>query len=389
MEQQLQEIQFKVKNNIKLSKDEKVILKANDSEAKAKKKSMSFGERMKSACKAEHCQLMGDDYLDLFPIRDWISTGNVLLNSQISSYADRGIPSGRVVQFNGDAGVGKTFLGLECLKSAQKMGYFGIIYDSEMANNDRKTLKSRGIDTNNLLYIPIDTVESLKTSLLNIIEEATADDKIFILVDSIGNLSTRKELEDSIEGSTTKDMTRPAQLKALFRTCTIKAGVKNIPIIVINHQYASMSFMGGSNRAGGGGPEYNSSIINTFSKAQEKAADGTITGGLITSTLNKCRTAKERTKIKFSIDFENGLTKYSGLELFCKDEKLIEGDKKGWAFTKKTGFKQGQEKSKLTPEIWEEFLETYLGEYLHNKFAYQSVYDEINGEEEEDDDSIE
>lgn len=144
---------------------------------------------------------------------------------------------------------------------------------------------------------------------------------------------------------------------------------------VISHN--SMSFMGGSQRAGGGGPEYNSSIINTYSKAQDKAVDGTITGGLITSTLNKCRTAKERTKIKFTIDFENGLTLYSGLELFCKDEKLIEGDKKGWKFAKKTGFMQGEDKIKITDDIWRDFLNVYLGEYLHTKFAYQSVSDEL------------
>lgn len=381
----LQEIEFKVKNGVKLSKEEKQILKENSAEERAKKAKMSFGERMKAACKAESCQLMGDGEPDLFPIRDWIDTGNYLLNAQLSSNHKKGIPSGRVVQFVGDAGVGKTFLALECLKNAQKMGYFGILYDSEMANNDRNSLKSRGIDTENLLYIPIDTVENLKTSLLNILEETTADDKVFIVVDSIGNLSTRKELEDSIDGSATKDMTRPAQLKALFRTCTIKAGVKNIPIIAINHVYAAMSFMGGNVVAGGGGPAYNSSIINEFTKAQEKSSDGSITGGLITSKVTKCRTAKEKTKVKFTIDFESGLNRYSGLELFCKDEGLITGDKKGWKFAKKTGFMQDSDKVKITPEIWDKFLDSYLGEYLHNYFAYQSIMDELMEIEEESD----
>ncbi len=373
----LKEIEIKVKNNIKLTKEEKQILKENSSEEKAKKDKMSFGERMKLACKAEHAALMGDDNEDIYPIRDWISTGNAIFNAQLSSDINKGIPSGRVTQFVGDAGVGKSFLALECLKNAQKMGYFGVIYDSEMANNDKNSLKSRGVDTNNLLYIPIDTVENLKTSLLNLIEEADKDDKIIIIIDSIGNLSTRKELDDSIDGSATKDMTRPAQLKALFRTVTIKAGIKNIPIIAINHQYASISFMGGSTISGGGGPAYNSSIIASFTKAQEKSSDGTTTGAIVTSTMTKCRTAKERTKIKFSIDFETGLNKYSGLELFCKDEKLIEGDKRGWKFAKKTGFKQDEDKVKLTSEIWDEFLENYLAKYLHDTFAYQSVSNDI------------
>jgi RecA/RadA recombinase len=395
--EQLLEIELKAKNGIKLSKDEKAILKENNAEAKAKKGKMSFGERMQAASKSEYSQLMGDDQVDKFPIRDYIDTGNVLLNAQISANGKTGgMPSGRVWQLAGESSVGKTYLGLETLKNAQKQGYFGILYDSEMANNDKEALKKRGINTNNLLYIPIDTVENLKTSMLNIIEEAESTDKIFIMVDSIGNLSTRKELEDSIDGSTTKDMTRPAQLKALFRTVTIKAGVKNVPVIAINHTYANMGGFGGPVIAGGGGPAYNSSITNQFSKAQEKDSKGNTSGALLTSTVTKCRTAKEKTKVKFTIDFEDGLTRYSGLEQFCLDEKLIEkssikekdkaGKEKkidGFAFTKKTG-KDGFVK-KFTDEIWEEFLEGFLYNFLHEKFSYQSVSEELGIDEEEDD----
>lgn len=379
----LQEIEFKQKNGIKLNKEEKQILKENSAEERAKKGKMSFGQRLQAACKAEFSALMGDNDEDVYPIRDWISTGNLLLNAQISSDVNKGIPSGRVVQLAGESAVGKTYLALEILKNAQAMGYFGVLYDSEMANNDKVSLKSRGIDTNNLLYVPIDTVENLKTSVLNIIEEADKDDKVIIIIDSIGNLSTNKELEDSIDGSGTKDMTRAAQLKALFRTCTIKAGVKNIPIIAINHVYAAMSFMGGNVIAGGGGPAYNSSVTLTFTKAQEKGTDGSITGGLISSTTTKCRTAKEKTKVKFSIDFESGLNQYSGLELFCKEEKLIEGDKRGWKFAKKTNFMQDEEKIKLTPEIWDNFIKSYLGAYLHETFAYNSVHDDLLGDNDE------
>lgn len=237
-EKQLMMIQAKVDAGVKLNKEEKQILKENSAEERAKKGKMSFGQRLQAACKSEFSALMGDNDEDIYPIRDWISTGNLLLNAQISSNVNKGIPTGRVIQLAGESAVGKTYLALEILKNAQAMGYFGVLYDSEMANNDKAALKSRGIDTNNLLYVPIDTVENLKTSVLNIIEEADKDDKVIIIIDSIGNLSTNKELEDSMDGSGTKDMTRAAQLKALFRTCTIKAGVKNIPIIAINHVYA-------------------------------------------------------------------------------------------------------------------------------------------------------
>jgi RecA/RadA recombinase len=385
-ENELLVLKTKQENSIKLTKDEKQLLKENNAEAKEKKGKMSFGQRLQAAAKCEYSQLMGDDEVDKFPIRNYIDTGNVLLNAQISSDGRKGMPSGRIWQLSGESSVGKSYLGLETLKNAQKMGYFGILYDSEMANNDKEALKERGIDTEKLLYIPIDTVENLKTSLLNIIDEVGDNDKVFIMVDSIGNLSTRKELEDSIDGAATKDMTRPAQLKALFRTCTLRAGVKNIPIIVVNHTYATIGgfFSGGQTIAGGGGSLYNSSIISQFSKAQEKGADGKTSGALITSTNIKCRTAKEKTKVKFTIDFEDGLTKYSGLELFCTEEKLIGKEGRSTVFAEKTGFKQGEKYSKLTDELWEEFLEKYLYVYLTNKFSYSSVFEELElGEDDE------
>lgn len=285
-----------------------------------------------------------------------------------------------------------TFLALEALKSAQERGYFGIIYDSEMANNDKSALKARGVDIERLLFIPIDTVENLKTSVLNIIEEVGEDDRIFIMIDSIGNLSTNKEIEDSTDGATTKDMSRAAQLKSFFRTVTLRAGIKNIPIIAINHTYAIIGgFMsGGQQIAGGSGGLYNASIIAEFTKAQEKGKDGRMSGALVSSTVSKCRTAKEKTKTKFTIDFDTGLTKTSGLELFCFDEKLITKVGRSWVFAEQTGYKQAigkdgkQEKFvKISDEMWEEFLVLYLGAYMHKKFAYQSVSESLGIDESE------
>lgn len=283
-----------------------------------------------------------------------------------------------------------TFLALEAARNAQKAGYFVILYDSEMANNDKQALIQRGLDIENLLYIPVDTVENLKTSLLNIIDEATSDDKLFIVVDSIGNLSTKKELEDSTDGSTTKDMTRPAQLKALFRTVTIKAGIKNVAIIAINHVYAAMNSMFPSSViSGGNGGMYNSSIITEFTKAQEKGADGKMSGALVSSTVSKCRTAKERTKVKFTIDFEEGLSLYSGLQLFCDDEKIFL--KEGRSFKLNPAMCAGVElkvgpvfsSAKMSPAFWEEFLEKYLADYLREKFRYKSISEELNISEDE------
>lgn len=375
--EELLELEIKQKNGIKLSKEEKNLLKANSAEEKAKKAKMSFGERLLKVAKSEYASL-GDE--DRFPIRDWISTGNYLFNAQISADPYKGVPSGRVVQLAGISSSGKTFMALETAKNAQDLGYYVVLYDSEMANNDKEALKARGIDTSKLMYIPIDTVENLKTSMLNILDECTEDDKLMIIVDSIGNLSTNKELEDSTEGSTTKDMTRPAQLKALFRTATLKAGVKNVPVLIINHVYAQIgSFVGGNVTGGGSGPQYNSSIVVEFTKAQEKGSDGRMSGALVSSIVTKCRTAKERTKIKFTIDFESGLKPWSGMLQFVLDEGLLEKDGRGFKLNSKipNNFWKEEKISKITEEFWKSFMDAYLYKYLVNKFKYQSLSDDL------------
>lgn len=386
-EKELMELQIKKDNGIKLSREEKKILKDNDKEAQEKKKKMSFGERLKSAANSDYAQLMGEDEEDKFPIRDWISTGNVLLNAQISSRPRGGMPSGRIWQLAGINSCGKTFLMLETAKQAQKMGYFFVLFDTEMANNSKEDLKARGIDIEKLLYIPVDTVESLMTSVLNLLDEIGEDDRVFIGIDSIGNISTEKEIDDRTEGKGTRDMTRAQGLKAFFRTCTLRAGVKNVPMIAINHVYDQIGGFGGKVIGGGSGSMYNASIINEFTKAQEKDSKGKETiGGLITSTTTKCRTAKEKTKVKFSIDFEEGLTLYSGLLQFCIDENLFHKEKQSFKMNSAIvgDYLKGEvfSKAKMDNEFWEGFLNAFLEKYLTKKFKYQSVSDELGIEPE-------
>jgi RecA/RadA recombinase len=388
-EQELMTLRIKLENGIKLTKDEKKTLKDNDKEAQEKKKGMSFGQRMASAAKSEYAQLMGDNEVDNFPIRDWISTGNYLLNAQISADPFKGMPSGRIWQLAGLNSCGKTFLMLETVKNAQKdHGYFFVLYDTEMANNDKESLKKRGIDTENMLFVPVATVEDLMTSVVNLLDEIGKDDKVIIGIDSIGNISTNKEINDTTEGNDTKDMTRAAKLKAFFRTCTIKAGIKNVPMIPINHVYAQIGGFGGKVIGGGEGPAYNASITNEFTKAQIKNSKGDETiGGCITSTVTKCRTAKEKTKVKFDIDFEEGLTLYSGLLEFCIDEKLLAKSANSFVFAPALKGERfydeiPRSKAKLDAAFWEGFLQAYLADFMRAKFSYQSLVSELMTPEE-------
>ena len=388
-EKTLMELKLKLENNIKLSREEKKILKENDKEAQEKKKNMSFGERMKLASKSEFAQLMGENEVDNYPIRDYLSTSNWLFNAQISGDPFKGCPSGRIMQFAGINSCGKTFLMLETIKNAQALGYFAIILDSEFANNEKSELKKRGIDIEKCLFVPIDTVEAASTTVINILDELVIGDKVIIGIDSIGNLSTNAELNNVFEGNETADMTRARKLRAFFRTCTVKAGIKNVPIIVINHTYSQIGGFGGRVLGGGEGSLYNSSIITEFTKAQEKSSDQSETvGACITSTATKCRTAKEKTKVKFSISFDDGLQLESGLLEYCITEKILMKVKQSFQYNKAF---VGNEpfyteevfsKTKLTQAWWKTFLDNYLADYLRSKFKYQASTDGILDEEE-------
>ena len=195
----------------------------------------SMRDRMLSASKNPNAGVFDDE--NYGKIRDYIDTGAIILNAQISSYPRKGIPSGRVIQMAGPESSGKTFICLETILNAQKDGYFIIYYDSEAAN-DAKSMEARGLDLSRLMYVPVATVEELTTSILNILNDLSKDDRVMIVVDSLGNLSSTKELEDATDGKGTRDMTRAQKLKALFRTVTVKAGVLNVPIMAVNHVYA-------------------------------------------------------------------------------------------------------------------------------------------------------
>lgn len=326
--------------------------------------------RLKTASKSEYAQAMNVD--DDFVTREFIDSGNVMFNVLLSGEYDKGYPSGKVVSLAGVSSVGKTYMGLEALRNAQALGYTAVIYDSEFANNDKEMLKARGINLDQLLYIPVDTVESLKTSLLNLIEEIGADDKVIVLIDSIGNLSTVKELADSIEGSEKKDMTRAAQVKALFRTVTLKAGIKQVPVLTIQHTYTQVgSFIPSQQVSGGSGVLYNSSIIVEFTKAQDKDKDGVV-GSIITAKNTKNRFAKEKSKVKFGINYTSGINRYSGLLEWCEESGFFKKDGRGYIYQDKKF-----QKSDITVDFWETLLAGDLGKALSECYKYQSSTDEL------------
>lgn len=278
-------------------------------------------------------------------IKEWIPTGNYALNCQISGSIYKGIPSNRIIGISGPSGTGKTYLALNMAREAQKIGYHVLYFDTEFAIDENHVSKF-GIDTNEFTLIPEDVIHNVKHQIIEIFEamkdaqKAKKDPgKFIIIIDSIGNLKTAKEEADSKLGEHKRDMTRPSEIKSLFRTVTVQSGKLNVPILFVNHTYTdTTAYVPTDKIAGGSGVMYNPSVNIILSKAklkeetkQSKEANMSQTGIIVTSKLDKSRFTRP-IPIKMQINFFTGMNKYIFLENYVDWETC--GIQKG-ALTKK------------------------------------------------------
>jgi RecA/RadA recombinase len=253
-------------------------------------------------------------------VDEWIPTGNYLLNGSISGSLFGGIPNTRSFGLMGDPGTGKSFVCLNVAREAQKKGYDIIYCDTEGAIDKTGALKF-GIDANRLRYQPIKTVSQFQTFVANLVDmvnKARAkgeSPKILLILDSLGMLSTDKELADAMKGHNAADMGAKAkELRKLFRVITLDLTAAKIPLICTNHVYTGGGFMPTKESSGGDGPIFAMSVISFLSKAQLKEGSSTAkTGIVVTSNLKKSRfTVPEQ--VKFHISFANGMNPYVGLQ---------------------------------------------------------------------------
>jgi RecA/RadA recombinase len=252
-------------------------------------------------------------------VDEWIPTGNYLLNAQISGSLFGGVPNSRSFGVMGDPGTGKSFFCLNVVREAQKIGYDVIYCDTEGAIDKSGALKF-GIDADRLRYQPIQTVSQFQTFVSNVLDvvkkaRATGEKpKILLVLDSLGMLSTDKELADALKGHNAADMGAKAkELRKLFRVITLDLTAAKIPLICTNHVYAGGGYLPTKESSGGDGPIFAMSVVSFLSKAQLKDGAGTKTGIVVTSTLKKSRfTVPEQ--VKFHISFAHGMNPYVGLQ---------------------------------------------------------------------------
>jgi len=355
--------------------------------AKSKTKQFTFsqiGDLMKDMSKK--IPIIINDDQD----QEHIGTGIYILNAMLSGSLFGGIQSNRISVFAGDSGVGKSFLAYNICTEAQNNGWNVIYIDTEFSIQ-RDQLSAYGIDISEerFMLVRSNVIEDLKimlTKILDSIKEQKKSNvevpKTMIVLDSVGMLASRKEVEDAKDGKEKTDMTRAKSLNSLFRIINSDLGYLNIPMIVTNHTYETMDLFPQAIMKGGKGLYYSASSIAFLSKAKLKTGleddmDVGQSGIVVTAKSMKNRLAKPK-KVKFEIDFTKGSNKYKGLQAFCRPEYFdIIGIAQGkWEEFKKPEVDEstGEEiYGKFSPGSGNRWYVKHLNKHLYEKDLYTNT----------------
>ena len=252
-------------------------------------------------------------------VDSFIDTGSYSFNALLSGSIYGGLPGNRITAIAGEAATGKTFFALGVVKSfleADKDA--GVIYFESENAISKDMVESRGVDSTRLVVMPVATVQEFRAQSIKVIDKylEQPEDKrkpMMFVLDSLGMLSTTKEMEDTAEGKETRDMTRSQIVKAAFRVLTLKLGKAKVPMIMTNHTYDVIGSMFPQKEMGGGsGLKYAASNIVYLSKRKEK--DGKeIIGNVIHCKNYKSRLTKENAMIDVRLTYDKGLDQHYGL----------------------------------------------------------------------------
>ena len=269
---------------------------------------------------------IGNDYASLVSegvsagdTAGYIDTGSYIFNALLSGSIYGGIPNNKITAIAGETSTGKTFF---CLGMVQHFlesnPDAGVIYFESESAISKQMIEDRGIDSNRMLLVPVTTVQEFRLQAIKILDkynEQTAKERkpLMFVLDSLGMLSTSKEVEDSEAGKETRDMTRAQVVKSIFRVLTLKLGKANVPLIVTNHTYDVVgAYIPTKEMGGGSGLKYAASTIVYLSKKKEK--DGKeVVGNIIRCKTQKSRLTKENSDVETRLFFDRGLDRYYGL----------------------------------------------------------------------------
>ena len=312
-----------------------------------------------------------------FNKKDMIQTSVPMINVALSGSLEGGLTPGLTV-FAGPSKHFKTAFSLLLAKSYLEKYEDAVVlfYDSEFGS-PQSYFDSFGIDTSRVLHTPITDIEQLKFDIMSQINNIERGDHVIIVVDSVGNLASKKEVEDALEGKSVADMTRAKQMKSLFRMITPHLTIKDIPAVVVNHTYSEIGLFPKQIVSGGTGIYYSADNIFIIGRQQEK--EGTeIVGYNFIINVEKSRFVREKSKIPVEVTFEGGISKWSGLLDVAIEGGFVIKPSNGWysRVNKETGeveSKKWRIKDTYAKEFWMEVLTSSLfREYIESRYKMAS-----------------
>ena len=332
---------------------------------------MSILQKLKSNSTIKESEVLAKS--KFFTKKDMIPTSVPIINVAFSGRLDGGFTPG-LTMFAGPSKHFKTAFSLLAAKSyLDKYPESALLfYDSEFGT-PQAYFDTFGIDTSRVFHTPITDIEQLKFDVMQQISNIARGDKIIIVIDSIGNVASKKEVEDALDGKSVADMSRAKQLKSLFRMVTPHLTIKDIPMVVVNHTYMEQSLYPKAIVGGGTGSYYSSDNIFIIGRQQEK--EGTeIVGYNFIINVEKSRYVKEKSKIPVSVSFDGGISKWSGLLDIALESGHVVKPSNGWY--SKVNMETGEVEDKKyrikdtdTKEFWMSIVTSKsFNEFIQNKY---------------------
>jgi RecA/RadA recombinase len=309
-----------------------------------------------------------------FTQKDMIPTAIPIINVALSGKLDGGLTPG-LTMWAGPSKHFKTAFSLLMAKSyLDKYEDAALLfYDSEFGT-PQSYFDSFGIDTDRVLHTPLTDIEQLKFDIMKQLTELERGEHLIIVIDSIGNLASKKEVEDALEGKSVADMSRAKQVKSLFRMVTPHLSLKDIPMVVVNHTYKEIGLYPKDIVGGGTGSYYSADNIFILGRQQEK--DGQeIVGYNFIINVEKSRYVKEKSKIPVSVSFEGGISKWSGLLDIALESGHVIKPSNGWysrvnVETGEVEEKKYRQKETETKDFWNDILQSAsFNEFIVNKYC--------------------
>lgn len=317
----------------------------------------------------------------------FIDSGSYAFNALLSGSIFGGFPNNRVVALAGEQATGKSFFAMGLSKEFQQSKEDSRIlyFDTEFAL-DKSFFENRGLDAEKVYISQPETLEEFRTKSVNILDkfaEMKKRPELMIVLDSLGNLPSKKEMEDAASGSDKRDMTKAGTIKSIFRVLTQKIGKLNVPMIVTNHVYDVVgAYIPTKAMSGGSGLKYAASTIIYLSKKKDRDGNDVI-GNIIVAKTEKSRFTKSDQKVELKLNFDTGLDRYYGLLPLAEAAGIIK--KVSTRYELPDGTKIFEKAINRNPEkVFTQDILLQIDEYCKRRFGLGTGNDEVEELEVED-----